>query len=128
MKHSARKAELALLAILALLASASCQAECVRWTRDPNAVPTFDGPGSWGKLQDTVTLDCLSYTGSVTRSGVEHVLIRDERGDIHVLKIGDFMGEHTGRITRIDERYIYIEQHIKLEAGGAREVTVRFHK
>jgi Tfp pilus assembly protein PilP len=66
-----------------------------------------DGPGSFGPLHATVTLDCLTYVGSVSRDGREWVLIRDERGVVHRLTLGGYMGP--GVITRIDAEFIYLE-------------------
>jgi Tfp pilus assembly protein PilP len=89
--------------------------------------PQFDGPGSFGELQDTVTLDCLSYVGSIQKDSHELVLIRDERGVVHRLRVGDYMGENTGVIARIDRDAIYIEQRISRN-GEVETVTVRFPK
>jgi len=108
--------------------SCTVAAECVRYKPPPEGTPPdFDGPGSWGELQDTVTLDCLRYVGSVERNGNEHVLIRDERGKIHELQPGSFMGENTGRIVKIDPDTIYVEQ-IVLRDGEWQPVIVKFPK
>lgn len=87
----------------------------------------FDGPGSFGKLQDTVTLDCLKYVGSIGRRGIEQVLIKDETGHVHRMKIGDYMGENTGVITKIDQNAIYIRQIIQRN-DKYEEVLVKFSK
>ncbi len=99
-------------------------AECVRFKPGHEALG-FDGPGSWGPLHNTVTLDCLQYTGSIYRDGIEQVLIKDETGTIYRMKVGDFMGEKTGRIIKIDDRYIYVEQY---RDNGTLERTVKFRK
>ena len=72
-----------------------------------------------------MTLDCLQYVGSINRNGIEHVLIRDEKGQIYRLKIGDAMGENSGRIAKIDDRYIYVEQY---QPDGSLERIVKFKK
>lgn len=102
----------------------------MRWKPAPpaqNAAPQFDGPGSFGELHETVTLDCLAYAGSISRDGIEHVLIRDETGRIHVLKPGSYMGENSGVIARIDADVIHIRQLLKRN-GRVEEVSVRFPK
>lgn len=105
-------------------------AECVRWTppkKAPNAAPEFDGPGAFGVLHNTVTLDCLSYAGSIEKNGVEHVLIRDETGTVHQLRLGSYMGENNGVIMKIDAAAIHIKQLVRRN-GRAEEIDVKFAK
>lgn len=110
-----------------LFASVAC-AECVRYQRPTPALPIDpDGPGSWGQLQDTVTLDCLKYVGSTMRQGKEIVFIRDELGKVHDLQVGDFMGENTGRIVKIDATAIYLLQLV-LRNGEWEKLMVTFPK
>ncbi len=114
---------LLLLSMVFVLATAG-NAECIRFKTQREPL-VFDGPGSWGPLHNTLTLDCLQYVGSIYRDGVEQVLIKDERGGIYRMKIGDFMGEKTGRIVKIDDQYIYVEQY---RDNGDLERTVKFNK
>jgi hypothetical protein len=123
---SNRALRLAVL-IAAFCFSAAAGAACVRYVPDPRKPPEMDGPGSFGKLQDTVTLDCLSYAGSIGTAGAEQVLIRDERGTVYRLRVGDYMGENTGVIRKIDDEAIYIEQLIR-EGKDYKQVMVRFAK
>jgi hypothetical protein len=98
------------LATVACSLALGAEAECTRFKREQ--VPAgFDGPGSWGPLNNTLTLDCLTYAGSIVRDRIEYVLIRDEKGGVYRLKVGDFMGEKSGHIIKIDESFIYIEQY-----------------
>ena len=111
-----------------LVSSQISYADCIRFdSRHPNSPPSFDGPGSFGELQDTVTLDCLKYVGSMTKDGKEVVLIRDDQGKIHQLAVGSYMGENTGAIEKIDDQTIYIKQVIKRGDDFA-TVTVKFPK
>jgi hypothetical protein len=121
----------ALLLALAFAVPATAAAECKRIGNEPPApgkAPELDGPGSFGPLHDTVTLDCLTYVGSIQMGGVEQVLIRDERGTVHHLKVGDPMGENDGVISRIDETTITITQRVSRGKGKWKEVLVRFPK
>jgi hypothetical protein len=88
----------------------------------------LDGSGSFGALHGTVTLDCLRYAGSVESEGREWVLIRDELGTVHRLKVGDYMGENSGVIKAIDDRFIYIRQLIRNADDEQQAVTVKFPK
>ncbi len=113
-----------LIALVACFVALGAKAECTRFKIE--LVPSgFDGPGSWGPLHNTLTLDCLTYVGSMVRDHSEYVLIRDEKGAIYRLRVGDFMGEKSGHITKIDESYIYIEQY---EGPRTPPVTVKFPK
>ena len=118
-----------LMLALLLTFTAPAWAECVRYKPPPpsNGPPDFDGPGSFGELQDTVTLDCLRYVGSIEKQGDEHVLIKDERGTIHVLRTGSFVGENTGMIKKIDADAIYIEQIVSRN-GEWKPIIVKFPK
>lgn len=77
-----------------------------------NAVPGFDGPGSFGELHNTVTLDCLKYVGSIHKEEAEHVLIKDEQGKVHTLRLGSYIGENSGVIAKIEHDVITIEQTV----------------
>jgi type IV pilus assembly protein PilP len=117
-----------LIICVGLLFASVASAECVRYQRPPPGAPIdLDGPGSWGELQDTVTLDCLKYVGSTMKQGRENVLIRDERGKVHQLQVGSFMGENTGRIVEIDATVIYLLQIVQRNDGWE-ELVVKFPK
>ena len=107
--------------------SSSVTAECLRYTPKLDAPPDLDGPGSFGELQDTVTLDCLKYIGIAKKSGRDYVLIKDDRGKIHELRRGSYMGENTGIIKNFDRHAIYIEQMVNRN-GEWVPVMVKFTK
>jgi len=119
-----------ILTSMTLYFSSTAQGECIRWKPSPRAAdvaPDLDGPGSFGALQDTVTLDCLTYVGSIQKNGAEHVRIKDETGKIHLLRRGAYMGENSGLIKKIDRDTIYIEQVIQKD-GEWTVVMVEFPK
>ena len=78
-----------------------------------NKAPDMDGPGSFGELQDTVTLSKLTYLGSSFKSGSEEVFLRNDKGKIFRLKLGTFVGENTGIIVKIDDATIYVQQVVE---------------
>ena len=56
-------------------------AEGVRWKPFPasrDGPLAMHGPGSYGAVDRTLTLDCLSYIGSIENDGGKHVLIQDD--------------------------------------------------
>jgi hypothetical protein len=113
-----------LIAITACFLALDASAECTRFKKERTPAG-FDGPGSWGPLHNTLTLDCLTYAGSIERDRIEYVLIRDEKGTVYRLRVGDFIGDKSGHITKIDESFIYIEQY---EGPQTPAVTVKFPK
>lgn len=100
--------------VLVCMVAMDANAACVRYHKPTDAPPGFDGPGSFGALQDTVTLECLKYVGTIRNSGLEQALIQDELGQMYTLNIGSYMGENTGVIVRIEDDAIYIKQAIRL--------------
>ena len=116
--------------LVACFFTTTSNAECVRLKPDlkpKNTAPDYDGPGSFGELHNTVTLGCLKYVGSIKRKGQEHVLIKDDKGKIHLLKLGSYMGENGGIIKKIDRDSIYIEQII-YKNGNWKAIVVVFPK
>ena len=118
-----------LVTIVTFVFSGMAAGECIRYKPpSPGSVPTgFDGPGSFGELQDTVTLDCLQYVGSIQREGIAHALIRDETGKLYDVKIGEVIGENAGVIRRIEADGIYLEQ-LFYRNGEWKVVAVRLPK
>ena len=98
--------------------------DCTHFTK--RMATDFDGPGAFGELQDTVTLACLKYVGSIGQAGDEQVLIQDDRGKIHRMRVGSYMGEYTGVIEKIDDDFIYIAQSVPQSSGAFRKVLVKF--
>jgi hypothetical protein len=84
-----------------------------RFPGDPSSF-LYHGPVTYGELDRTVTLDCLSYVGSIEKNGKEHVLIEDETGKVHVLTVGDTMGWYRSFIIKIDTDFIYLKQLVNL--------------
>ncbi|HEX4328089.1 MAG TPA: pilus assembly protein PilP [Burkholderiales bacterium] len=102
-------------------------AACVRYkapAASANHPPVMDGPGSFGELHETVTLDCLAYVGSIKQGKEERVLIRDEQGILHTLKLGSYVGENSGIIKEIHVDFIDIHQLVKRD-GQWVELSVK---
>ena len=88
------------------------QGKCIHFDLDYNT-PNLDGPGSWGPLHDTLTLDCLRYVEMQKEDDQLIALIEDDRGNVHQVRVGDFMGENTGRVVRIEKNAVHLVQIIK---------------
>lgn len=105
--------------------------KCIRWKKSikiAESPPQFDGSGAFGKLHNTVSLGCLKYVGSIHTENKEKVLIKDERGQVYTLGIGDYMGESDGVIVKIDDNAIYLEQNIYSNGVSWSTVTTKFLK
>ena len=84
-----------------------------------------DGPGSFGPLQDTLTLGCLKFIRVLGEPEQPRALLLDESGKEYVVEVGSYIGENTGRITSITSKRIRIAQLVKNEDGEYVE-AVRF--
>ena len=126
MPTSSRPTSAALAAALCLFALAAHGADgapgaCKRLKPAPASPPQFDGPGSFGPLHETLTLGCLRYVGSIASGERAYALLRDEAGTVHRVRVGDAVGERSGRVIAIDEQAVTIEQ---LAAGVPRRVRL----
>ena len=112
-----------LLALLVIASDASAQ--CMRLVpKDPKAPPdTFDGPGFYGPLGGTLTLDCLRFEGVIYHGKQPIALVRDERGQTYRIKVGDAVGEHNGKVRAISAKRIQLVQLVSDGDGGWVEVT-----
>lgn len=128
MPTSSPRTSIALAATLFLIAFAAQAADapggCRRLKAAPASPPQFDGPGSFGPLHETLTLGCLRYVGSIAAADRTNALLRDEEGTVHRVRIGDFVGERSGRVVAIDEQAVTVEQ----QAAGAPPRRVRLAK
>jgi hypothetical protein len=83
--------------------------------------PGPDGPGSWGELQDTLTLSCLTYVDVVGEGENAMATLVDERGARYQVRLGTYVGENTGKVSRITPDRIEIIQIVPDSDGGWRE-------
>jgi hypothetical protein len=115
--------------LIACSMATAANAECKQLNRPapPEGVrPGYDGPGSWGPLHGTVTLDCLTYVGFIETDGHEVFLIEME-GTIIRIGLHDYMGENGGIIESSDEDYLYIRQSVP-DSNEGETIVVRFPK
>jgi len=111
-----------LLALLVIATDASAQ--CMRVVpKDPKSPPDVDGPGAFGPLQGTLTLDCLRFEGVIYHGKQPIALVRDERGRTYRIKVGDAVGEHGGIVRAISPKRIRLLQLVSDGDGGWVEVT-----
>jgi hypothetical protein len=113
---------LTLLGLIFVVSSGSDGA-CMRLVpKDPTKGPDVDGPGSFGKLHDTLTLDCLRFVETMKAKGSLLAVLVDEKGRKYQVGPGDWIGENSGKITELTEQRITITQVVMGPKGEYIEV------
>ena len=84
--------------------------------------PELDGPGSFGPLHETLSLDCLTFNGVMEHDGKVVAILRDEKGVSYRVKSGDYVGENAGRISQISSKRITIVQFVRNAQGDLIEL------
>jgi len=108
-----RSTVIGLLLCTAAVAHAA-SAACMRVVPDkPGTPPYFDGPGSFGPLNNTVNLDCLTFAGTVEGANGPVAVLKDENGVVYRVKIGDYVGENSGYVAEISPARIKIIQLVR---------------
>jgi Tfp pilus assembly protein PilP len=88
---------------------------------EPN-LPNPDGPGAFGPLHNTLTLECLRFiTTEKRKAGLVAVLV-DETGKEFKVQAGEYVGENSGRISKIEPNRITVVQLVKDPSGDWIEV------
>jgi Tfp pilus assembly protein PilP len=108
------------IGLLLTILSATAEAACERThmpPEDPNVRPDLDGPGSFGALDSTVTLDCLAYVGYELEKGKPVAIVEDETGMKHRVTVGTRMGENFGVVKEITAESIRIRQIVQDSQG-----------
>lgn len=94
-----------------LAAANTASATCMRVVPDkPGTPPYFDGPGSFGPLNNTVSLDCLSFETIEEDAKGPIAVLKDENGVAFRVKVGDYVGENSGYVAEISPARITIIQ------------------
>ena len=68
-------------------------------------------------------LDSLEMVGSLEQDGNFFALIKDTTGLVHTAKIGEYIGQNSGRIEKINENYLEVKELLANGKGGYREHT-----
>ena len=118
-----KASQVAILSLCLVSISATASASCMRIV--PVHIkhrPDPDGAGAFSPLQDTLTLDCLVFTGVVTKGKENTALLLDEKGMTYKATLGSYVGENTGRVIEITAKRITIRQMVRDAEGGWIEV------
>jgi type IV pilus assembly protein PilP len=71
-------------------------------------------------------LDSLSMVGTITMGGVRYALIKDNSGTVYRVKRGNYLGQNDGRIVKIGDDGLKLEEIVPNGLGGyvKRETTI----
>lgn len=112
------------LLLCALVFASTTAATCMRVVPEkPGTPPYFDGPGSFGPLNNTVSLDCLSFESVEHDSKGPIALLKDENGLVFRVGIGDYVGENSGYVAEISPARIKIIQLVRGPDGALAEAS-----
>ena len=77
--------------------------------------PDYERPR---EFLENVSLDSLIMVGTIQKRGEMWGLVVDRTGIIHRVKEGNYLGENSGKIIKITEDSIYIDETISDDQGG----------
>ena len=77
--------------------------------------PDYDRPREY---LESVSLDTLKMVGTIKKMGETWGLVVDRTGIIHRVKEGNYLGENSGKINKITEDSIDIDEMVPDEQGG----------
>lgn len=109
-----------LLFISLILLPGTCIAECRHFPTD--VVGIDGGPGAYGPLDATMTLDCLELIKVEQEHGRYYGIVRDDRGVEHWVRIGSHIGVG-GVVLAITYNKLVIE--LPIEEDGQWKLTIR---
>lgn len=71
-------------------------------------------------------LDSLSMVGTITMGGVRYALVKDNSGTVYRVKRGNYLGQNDGRIVKIGDDGLTLEEIVPNGLGGyvKRETTM----
>lgn len=76
------------------------------------------------ELLESYPLDGLHMVGSLERNGKYWALIKDPHDLVHLVSVGNYMGENFGKVIKIEERGMVINEIVSDGLGGYRERVV----
>ncbi|WP_414432731.1 pilus assembly protein PilP [Alcanivorax sp. IL2] len=103
------------LGLCLLSATPAATAACMRLdpfpAADASTAPDTDGPGAFGALHDTLTLECLRYVDLIQKKeGSPVAQVQDNHDRLFSISVGDFVGENAGRVIAIEPERIVVRQ------------------
>lgn len=66
-------------------------------------------------------LDSLQMVGTLERAGEFFALVKDNIGTVHMAKVGEYIGQNSGKIEKINDLMIEVKEWLTNGKGGWRE-------
>lgn len=70
---------------------------------------------------ESYPLDSLQMVGTLERQGMFFALLKDTAGIVHRASIGNYIGQNSGKIVKINQNMVEIQQWMPDGKGGWRE-------
>jgi type IV pilus assembly protein PilP len=75
------------------------------------------------ELLESYSLDTISMVGTINKGTTFWGIVKDKTGIIHRVRIGNYLGENSGRIEKITEKTIFVRETLADGQGGWTERT-----
>lgn len=75
------------------------------------------------QVLENYPLNQLDYVGRLTQKGRKWGLVKDKFGEVHPVRIGDFIGEKQGKVVAIDARNIALVELIRVPGAYTKRVA-----
>ncbi|MBO0613443.1 MAG: hypothetical protein RL122_2908 [Pseudomonadota bacterium] len=79
---------------------------------DPNRIPEF---------LESFPLDSLRMVGTINQNGALWALIRIPDGAVHRAKAGNYLGKNYGKINKVEETKVSVQEIVENGFGGFKE-------
>ena len=110
-----------LLFIIVLSFSEISIGDCIHYEKG-NRPGVDDGPGTYGLLDGTMTIDCLKFIAIEKVEQQTFGVLEDDQGKKYRVKVGSNIGRYGGEITEIKNNKIIYEDYIE-ENGEWKLIT-----
>ena len=110
-----------LLFIIVLSFSEISIGDCIHYEKG-NRTGVDDGPGTYGLLDGTMTIDCLKFIAIEKVEQQTFGVLEDDQGKKYRVKVGSNIGRYGGEITEIKNNKIIYEDYIE-ENGEWKLIT-----
>lgn len=74
-------------------------------------------------LLEKYPLNNFIMVGTLKKENTVWGLVEDETGLVHVIKVGDYIGQNSGKVTSISENAIYLTETVPDGVGGWMQVN-----
>ena len=105
-----------LLFITVLCFSEISTGDCIHYEKG-NRLGVDDGPGTYGLLDGTMTIDCLKFIDIEKEGQQIFGILKDDQGKKYRVKVGSNIGRYGGEITEIKNNKIIYETYIEENDG-----------